>query len=83
MQQLVADLKADVGDVGGAGLRHPQAEQAHQGAVVRPGGAGRGQQGGELQRCSAVRFCTSLATLGRVTATAGLAAITPPSTVYF
>jgi hypothetical protein len=53
MQQLVADLIADVGDVGGAGLRHPQAEQAHQGAVVRPGGAGRGQQGCELQRCSA------------------------------
>jgi hypothetical protein len=48
-----------------------------------PEGAGRGQQGGELQRCSTVRFCTSLATLGRVTATAGLAAITPPSTVYF
>ncbi len=52
MEQLVSGLVPDVDDLRGAGFGDPQpehAEQAHQRVVVRAGGAGGGQQRGELQ----------------------------------
>ncbi|HEX5996354.1 MAG TPA: hypothetical protein VFY84_14530 [Jiangellales bacterium] len=85
VQQLVPGLLAQVGDVGRAGLGHPQAEhpeQADQGVVVGPELRAAASRAANSSGCSTVRFCPSHATLGRVTAAAGLAGMSPSMTAY-
>ena len=50
--------------------------------VIGSGDAGGGEQRGELEGMSTVRFWPSQATFGRVTAAAGLAGMRPSMTAY-